>query len=63
VAKTNEYPGYCCLVSIAGSRDEVALETDKEAELVLEDRREDSILDPGVEWALLFVVPSPLLMP
>jgi len=40
VAKTNEYPGYCCLVSTAGSRDEVALEPDNEAGLELEDRRD-----------------------
>jgi len=64
VAKTNEYPGYCCLVSTAGSRDEVALEPDNEAELELEDRRDEWILDPGVEWAfLLFMVPLLPLLP
>jgi len=50
-------------VSTAGSRDELALEPDKEAELELEDRREDWTLDSGVERALDFVIPSPLLFP
>ena len=63
MAKTNGYPGYCCLVSTAGSRVEVGLEH-KEAELELEDRRDLWILDPGVEWAfLLFMVPLLLLLP